>query len=78
MTQSGRGSQASETTSEPLETTRDKVNRLFKQETLARMEREGLMVVDKADFQIVMDRYFEVNALRKKVRELEAKVGKPT
>lgn len=48
-----------------LETTRQKVERMFAPETRERIERAGLMVVDKADFQMVMDGYnHSVNEIR--------------
>lgn len=60
-----------------LETTRDKVNRLFTPQTRQKLDAEGLMVIDKEDFQVVMDTYNQLKAdnrvLHAQVKQLEAK-----
>jgi hypothetical protein len=54
-----------------LETTRDKVNRIFSAETRAKIENAGLMVVDKADFEMVMAGYYEAQHLKGRVKQME-------
>lgn len=56
-----------------LETTQQKVERMFSLETRQRIDKAGLTVVDKADFQLVMDGY---NSLADVNRDLRVELAK--
>lgn len=56
-----------------LETTRQKVERLFTPETRKRIDQAGLVVVNKEDFQVVMDGY---NNFANEIRDLRIELAK--
>ena len=56
-----------------LETTQQKVERMFSLDTRQRIDKAGLTVVDKADFQVVMDGY---NSLADANRDLRVEFAK--
>lgn len=61
-----------------LETTKQKVARMFKRETLERLDKAGLMVVDKQDFEATITAYNEMRtnekALKARIRQMEAQL----
>lgn len=63
-----------------LETTKEKVTRMFSAEALAKFDKAGLTIVDKQDFQVVMDGYDtlanENRTLRLQVKQMTARLSK--